>query len=121
MATPASCRSQAKFKEQVDPRRSGSAVLRAAPNLLLRPPGSAGRELLLHVGTHKTGTTSLQVTLADLSADLAARGILYPETGRVGAGHHNIAWGLVGDRRFDRGVGYLDELADEIRRQGAPR
>jgi hypothetical protein len=71
--------------------------------------------LLLHVGTHKTGTTSLQAALAASSGALASNGTLYPETGRINVGHHNIAWGLIGDERFDPAAGYLDELAEEIR------
>ena len=71
--------------------------------------------MLLHVGTHKTATTSLQSTLSSASAELLAHGTLYPETGRVGFGHHNIAWGLNGDDRFEPDRGYLDELAAEVR------
>lgn len=71
--------------------------------------------MLLHVGTHKTATTSLQSTLSSASAELLAHGTLYPEAGRVGLAHHNIAWGLVGDDRFEPGRGFLDELADEVR------
>jgi hypothetical protein len=71
--------------------------------------------LLLHVGTHKTATTSLQAALAASSGELASYGTLYPEAGRINSGHHNIAWGLIGDERFDPAAGYLDELAEEIR------
>ena len=71
--------------------------------------------LLLHVGTHKTATSSLQAAFAASSSDLASHGTLYPEAGRINFGHHNIAWGLVGDERFDPAAGYLDELAEEIR------
>ena len=71
--------------------------------------------LLLHVGTHKTATTSLQAALAASSGELASDGTLYPETGRIHFGHHNIAWGLIGDERFDPAAGYLDELTEEIR------
>lgn len=35
-------------------------------------------ELLLHVGVHKTGTTALQVALADARPDLAAHQVRYP-------------------------------------------
>ncbi|HQR80156.1 MAG TPA: hypothetical protein PLT68_08055, partial [Actinomycetota bacterium] len=40
------------------------------------PIGSG--ELLLHVGVHKTGTTALQVALADARPDLAAHQVRYP-------------------------------------------
>lgn len=70
--------------------------------------------MVLHIGTHKTATTSLQTALSNASAQLLAEGTLYPESGRVGAGHHNIAWGLVGDDRFEPDRGFLNELADEV-------
>jgi hypothetical protein len=53
------------------------------------------RELLLHVGTHKTGTTAIQAYMSQCRAELAAQGILYPSL-RPGlwkemAGHHKVA------------------------------
>ena len=77
--------------------------------------------LLLHVGTHKTATTSLQTAFSTCEQDLAASDILYPRTGRIGSGHHNIAWGLAGDDRFDPASGYLDELGAELQTAGLPR
>ncbi|MGR3621469.1 hypothetical protein [Pseudophaeobacter sp.] len=45
----------------------------------------------LHIGSHKTATTTLQNTLA-ANADLLARaGLLYPQTGRSFNGHHPLA------------------------------
>lgn len=79
------------------------------------------RTFVLHVGTHKTATTSLQSTFRSARAELASRGTLYPETGQFEAGHHNIAWGLAGDDRFDPDAGFLDELAEEIRDHRLPR
>lgn len=43
-------------------------------------PIDAG-ELLLHVGVHKTGTTALQVALADAREDLVAHDVCYPGSG----------------------------------------
>ena len=49
--------------------------------------------LYLHIGTHKTGTTSLQTFFRDNSALLKKKGIVYPKTGRarMGAHHHLIS------------------------------
>lgn len=41
------------------------------------------RQLFLHIGFPKTGTTSLQAFLAANAAGLAARGVLYPRAGRL--------------------------------------
>lgn len=43
-------------------------------------PIGAG-EVLLHVGLHKTGTTALQVSLADARDELESHGVRYPGTG----------------------------------------
>ena len=40
----------------------------------------ANGEVLLHVGLHKTGTTALQVALADARLDLEQHGVCYPGT-----------------------------------------
>jgi hypothetical protein len=74
------------------------------------------RKCFLHIGTHKTGTTAIQLQLKKHSRELAKRGFLYPSTGvppRL-AGHHNISWQLRGDRRFKPEHGTLDDLFVEI-------
>ena len=51
--------------------------------------------LIIHVGTHKTGTTSIQAYLAANRDALAASGVLYPDAtrffGRNPEVHHNLA------------------------------
>ncbi len=51
------------------------------------------RELTLHVGTHKTGTTALQNFLSTNERILRKNGVLYPPCGRaaMGAHHHFVA------------------------------
>jgi len=77
------------------------------------------RSVLIHAGTHKTGTTSLQMLFTRNRAELLDRGIMYPETG-IWAGatesdsHSNIAWELMGHALFDARSGTLDDLIDEI-------
>ena len=58
------------------------------------------RRLVLHIGTHKTGTTSIQKALARNRDVLAARGVLYPLD-------------VLGSSRHD-----FNELATELRRDG---
>jgi hypothetical protein len=47
-------------------------------------------EIVLHIGTHKTGTTALQETLAASGPQLAARGIIYPRLHPRETGHHRL-------------------------------
>ena len=47
--------------------------------------------IVFHIGTHKTGTTAIQVSLGEAYEDLLARGILYPRAGRWGPGHALLA------------------------------
>ena len=47
-------------------------------------------ELVLHIGTHKTATTTIQATLHDNRRRLAAEGLVYPRIGRD-KGHHLLA------------------------------
>jgi hypothetical protein len=85
------------------------------------------RRLFLHAGTHKTGTTSVQGLMALNQRALHKTGILYPKAGRLAtavagemAGHHNIAWELNADARFDPRAGTLAQMIEEIRAQ-SPR
>jgi hypothetical protein len=49
------------------------------------------KNILLHIGRHKTGTSSLQRTFVKNRDILRINNILYPETGIRGYGHHNIS------------------------------
>lgn len=58
------------------------------------------KRIYLHIGTHKTGTTSLQAWAVANTDALAAQGVLYPKTGRMGGGNHSpLAWAIAGDSR----------------------
>jgi len=75
------------------------------------------RRCFIHIGTHKTGTTSLQHALHANRRKLDALSYLYPRSGRLAIareGHHNIAWELSRDRRFRRRFGTVDKLLTEI-------
>jgi hypothetical protein len=74
----------------------------------------------LHVGTHKTGTTSIQRFCAQNDAALAAAGLLYPRTARLqpeSPGHHNVAFELSGDARFAPSRPKLADVVTEIAAQ----
>ena len=66
----------------------------------------AERELLLHVGTHKTGTTAIQAYMSQCRVELAAQGILYPSL-RPGLwnereAHHKVAQAVLRSSLIDR-------------------
>ncbi|WP_428821436.1 hypothetical protein [Microbulbifer sp. MCCC 1A16149] len=52
------------------------------------------KELILHIGRHKTGTTAIQRFLAANRGWLSSQGYIYPKTGIRGYGHHEIAENL---------------------------
>ena len=73
------------------------------------------RHLIFHVGTHKTGTTSIQTMMQDNRPFFEGQGIHYPASGQVrNGGQHNIAWELNGDEGFDPKLGTLADLEREL-------
>lgn len=50
------------------------------------------REVLIHIGAPKTGSTAIQRFLTDATAVLGQRGIHYPDVGLRGFGHHDLAF-----------------------------
>src|SRR5438105_1590424 len=75
------------------------------------------RRCFLHLGIHKTGSTSIQHLLSQNSSALAERGYFYPQSGRLRElpGHHNLAWEISGDRRFRENAGVIDDLIKEVK------
>jgi hypothetical protein len=75
------------------------------------------RKCFLHIGTHKTGTTSIQHLLGLNTSALVQRGYLYPQAGRPEPlpGHHNLAWEIAGDYRFRSDYGTIDDLIREVK------
>lgn len=71
------------------------------------------RTIFLHIGFGKTGTTSIQKTLLTNRDLLLKRRILYPRTGIVDGGHHELA--LVGVEEFSVSLRELyQDLINEI-------
>jgi hypothetical protein len=75
----------------------------------------ASRAAVVHIGTHKTGTTSFQAMIARNEEYFAKQGLSYPAAGRIGDTHHNLAWELHGDERYDPAAGSLADLVHELR------
>lgn len=58
--------------------------------------------VFLHIGTHKTGTTAIQIYATENRERLRQRGLLYPLRGcpqdaHMNYGHHLLAWSLTRD------------------------
>ena len=70
--------------------------------------------MFVHCGLHKTGTTAIQTAFAEHRDRLRAHGVLYPSRGSHQVGHHNLAWELTGDRRFDPAALTLARVVREI-------
>ena len=84
------------------------------------------KAVYLHIGTHRTGSTSLQRFLANGQDALARQGIIYPKTGRPDTdasnryGHHVLHWSLVGKYANQNDQAWVD-LRDEIDRRTGSR
>lgn len=76
--------------------------------------GSLRKNLYIHIGLHKTGSTTLQHFLKINKNVLKKLGYLYAETGLVYSGHHNFSWNLKNDSRFKEQYGCFDKLQLEI-------
>lgn len=88
--------------------------------------GSAGedrrerrRTIFVHIGTHKTGSTSIQHFLTHHADELAREGISFPAAGRFLFGHHHVAWELGHDPRLQGHTGHVQRLLEELR-DGSP-
>jgi hypothetical protein len=82
------------------------------------------KKCYIHIGVHKTGTTSIQILLGRHRCALRKHGISVPVAGNpwsldVGY-HHNIAFELNHDNRFVPGRGGLDALCRELEKEECP-
>lgn len=65
------------------------------------------KKIFLHVGCHKTGTSSIQKGLCLNEDKLLKRGVLYPKSGRINFthdarfGHHHLAWSILKKNGYD--------------------
>lgn len=86
------------------------------------PSQPVGKVIWVHIGTHKTGTTSIQAALATNRERLRSLGLYVPRAGTTHArsGHHNLAWQLRDDSRFRPAHGTLDDLLAELAEVAEP-
>lgn len=72
------------------------------------------KELFLHIGFGKTGTTSIQSFLNSERINLIDAGILYPEAGQINSGHHLLA--SLGEHEIlEKTVNEYRKIVDEIK------
>ena len=71
------------------------------------------KKVVLHVGPSKTASTTVQKFLSEYSAGAS---YYYPRWGwtRPDAGHHNLAYQMRNDPRFNPELGGLDRLAEDM-------
>lgn len=76
------------------------------------------KTLFIHIGTHKTGTTSTQEFLRINAQILINHNLYIPQSGTLSkdTGHHNIAWELRSDSRYRESYGNLESLVDELKK-----
>lgn len=72
----------------------------------------AKRRLYIHVGPHKTGTTSIQRGLVANREALKALGYHYPEVGFIYDGHHNLVFDINAMDKFVPVLGGLEQLVE---------
>lgn len=75
--------------------------------------------LFVHIGTHKTGTSALQMFFTTYHDSLAAKGVHYLKSGRGQMrAHHTLAWAIRG--MHGRKMSVWDETRDELAQSKAP-
>lgn len=88
----------------------------------MEKPSSTHGRAYVHVGTHKTGTTSIQALLAMNERAFREAGVYIPKSGRIdgaSAALHNVAWELSGDPRFDQNRGTFNDVLCEAASENA--
>lgn len=75
-------------------------------------------KVILHIGPHKTGTTSIQAFLYRNSAALRKYGFFYPQTQEDGQNHHDLVCGLRDPSTFLSTTKRIQELLKESESSG---
>ena len=74
------------------------------------------KKIYIHIGLHKTGSTSLQSFLFKNENRFLDYGYLYPNQGRSFSRrcHHNLAWQAIKDKKYSEKLGSFQALCEEI-------
>lgn len=75
------------------------------------------KKIFLHIGLHKTGSTTIQAFLQENKHAFLEHGYFFPKTGSLVnsfGSHHNLAWLLMNSTKADPALGTWEELQVEI-------
>lgn len=82
----------------------------AYPSHNKKKAGVSMKTLFLHIGLHKTGTTTVQQTFQAASHLFRRQGLDFIPIGRhIGGAQHNLAWEIAGLPGFDAALGTWDD------------
>lgn len=74
-------------------------------------------KIFIHIGTHKTGTTSIQNILFSNKDELKNKNILYPSSGCTNTkAHHNLVYQSAKSWKYKEAFGGWRELENEVSR-----
>lgn len=82
--------------------------------------GRDQKTVYLHLGQHKTGTTSIQNFLWGNRAELLKAGYDIPDTGVEGGAHHALCYALLGLKGRTDAEALITALDQEIRQSDCP-
>ena len=85
------------------------------------PRASTQLKLVLHVGPHKTGTTSLQNALLTQYGSQIPQRVWYPKPIQFGPGHAEVAWSVLGRKGYAGRRPAIRQLIEEATRCGCTR
>ncbi|MGD9900810.1 MAG: hypothetical protein AB7T22_16920 [Calditrichaceae bacterium] len=76
------------------------------------------KQVYIHIGPPKTGTTTIQHSLFLNRDKLLQNGVYIPHTGSLvdKAHHYNLGWELIGEKKFNKSKGTWGDLLDELRK-----
>jgi hypothetical protein len=73
--------------------------------------------IYIHIGVHKTASSTIQVGLSNNRGLLAENDWLYPKKGALSRiAHHNVVFQIRNDRRYNPRAGDFEDLISEIKR-----
>ena len=81
------------------------------------------KQLYIHIGPPKTGTTTIQHSLYLNREKLLENGVYIPHTGSLvdKAHHYNLGWELIGEKKFNKSKGTWSDLLVELRKVEASK
>lgn len=71
-------------------------------------------QLTLHIGCHRTGSTSIQAALLASRSRLRRLGVLYPRAGLITQAHHAFGYAILGQSSPWGGMATLEELQETL-------